>query len=304
MILITPSLAIMLAFLIPISFYLFLSLALYSKRCEFRNRFGRIGKILYNPILTSKTENSDNIQDSEAINRSLILFFVGTVVFILANILAIFYLTLIDVIQVITVDNEGVAGSVSFILLEDPFHGGWLGSLPWYGAYPMPLLGHEVPHETWEWILFVGVAWNNLVFLEGRIIEIGINLMIISLFFLVPLLLRPVRESFIPSILLFVSGTLIALRGFFGLFIKAISVVYFGAMLEMGHMSYGLLEMGAESFIQIIVTSLSLILMGLVLFTVLGIRFWKSHFKDTGISTKWFALFHISVYLSSLLLMW
>ena len=303
MILITPSLAIVLAFLIPILFYLILGMVIYSGRCKFNNKFGGFAKILNNPILTNTTENTDGIQESPAINSSLILFFVGMVVFIIANILATFYVTLIDVIQVITVDNEGIAGSVAFISLDDPFHGRWFGSLPWYGGYPMPLLGQDVPHETWEWILFVGIAWNNLVFLEGRIVDININLMIMSLFFLLPLLLRPVRESFIPSILLFVSGTLIALRGIFGLFVKTISILYFATYLEMGDMSYGLLEMGAESFIQIIVTSLSLILVGLVLFTVLGTRFWKSHFNETEISTKWFALFHILVYLSSLLLM-
>jgi hypothetical protein len=303
MILITPSLAIILAFLIPISFYLIIVLIVYSRRCEFKNRFGRIAKILSNPTFINTAEESDSIQEKTAISSSLILFFVGIIVFVIANILATFYLTLIDVIQVITVDNEGVAGSVSFISLEDPFHGTWWGSLPWYGSYPMPLLGNDVPHETWEWILFVGVAWHNFTFLDYRILDISTNLMIMSLFFLLPLLLKPVRKSFIPSILLFGSGTLIAVRGFFGLFIKGISVLYFGVTLDMGHASYGLPDMVAEVFTNVVMSSLLIILVGLLMFSVLGTKFWKSHFKERGLSTKWFALFHISIYLSSLLLM-
>ncbi len=301
MILIPPILAFVFAFLIPIFICIITGLAIRSKKRGFNDCFGTIARILYIPEAKDMARD-EGTHESSGISTSLLLMFVGIVIFTIANLLATFYLSLIDVMHVISVDNAGVVSNVSFISIEDPFHGGWWGYLPWYGGYPMPLLGQDAHHETWEWILFTGIAWNNDVFLQWRIIDINLGLIIASLFFLTPLLFKAVREAAIPSILLFLSGTLTAIRGFIGMLGKTVSILYFGGTLDMGYVSYDLAEIGTAGFVQIVMISLPVILIGLAVFSILGYFYWKSQLKERGISAKWFILFVMATYLVPLFL--
>ncbi|MHA2206957.1 MAG: hypothetical protein ACXABC_13945 [Candidatus Thorarchaeota archaeon] len=296
MILIPPILALVLAFLIPISICIITGLAIIAKRRGFNGRFGTIAKALYFPKLEGVAKDEGTHEISGA-NSSLLLLFVGIAIFIIANLLATFYLSFIDVMHVINVDNAEFVSNVSFVTIDDPFHGGWLGILPWYGGYPMPPLGLHVPHETWEWLLFTGIAWGNDVFLQSRIMVINQELLIASLFFLIPLLFRPVREAVVPSILLYLTGTLTIIRGFIGMLGKTVSVLFFGGTLDMGYMSYDLTDIGTEGFMQIVMISLPIILAGLAVFSILGYFFWKSQFKERGFSAKWFIIFVMGTYL-------
>jgi hypothetical protein len=268
-------------------------LAIISKRRGFNGRFGTIAKALYIPKVKDLARD-EGTQESSRANSSLLLLFVGIAIFIIANLLATFYLSFIDVMHVINIDNAEFVSNVSFISIDDPFHGGWLGNL-----------GLHVHHETWEWLLFTGIAWGNDVFLQSRIIVIIQELLIASLFFLIPLLFKQVREAVVPSILLFLTGTLTIIRGFIGMLGKTVLVLYFGGTLDMGYVSYDLADIGPEGFMQIMMISLPVVLVGLVVFSILGYFYWKSQFKERGFSAKWFILFVMGTYLVPLFLsMW
>jgi flagellar biosynthesis protein FliQ len=265
-------------------------LAIISKRRGFNGRFGTIAKALSIPKVKDLARG-EGTQESSRANSSLLLLFVGIAIFIIANLLATFYLSFIDVMHVINVDNAEFVSNVSFISIDDPFHGGCLGL--------------HVHHETWEWLLFTGIAWGNDVFLQSRIIVIIQELLIASLFFLIPLLFKQVREAVVPSILLFLTGTLTIIRGFIGMLGKTVLVLYFGGTLDMGYVSYDLADIGPEGFMQIMMISLPVVLVGLVVFSILGYFYWKSQLKERGFSAKWFILFVMGTYLVPLFLsMW
>jgi hypothetical protein len=257
-------------------------LAIISKRRGFNGRFGTIAKALSIPKVKDLARG-EGTQESSRANSSLLLLFVGIAIFIIANLLATFYLSFIDVMHVINIDNAEFVSNVSFI----------------------SILGLHVHHETWEWLLFTGIAWGNDVFLQSRIIVIIQELLIASLFFLIPLLFKQVREAVVPSILLFLTGTLTIIRGFIGMLGKTVLVLYFGGTLDMGYVSYDLADIGPEGFMQIMMISLPVVLVGLVVFSILGYFYWKSQFKERGFSAKWFILFVMGTYLVPLFLsMW
>jgi hypothetical protein len=280
-------------------------MTIYSRKHKYQGRFGKIAKILDGLIGIELNRDNENIQTSATRKSYFALLYLGFVIVVFANLIATFYLSLIDVVIILSNNEEGLISSVNYIVIQDPFHGGWLGSLPWYSSYPLPLFGANTFHEDWEWILFTGIGWENFVFLENIIEDINLFLLTIGVVFLLPLGIKAVRESFIPALLHFMSGILIIFRGIFGLFGESISVLYFGNTLDMGYVRYGVEEIGIERLTQITFFSFSAIIIGIVFFSIVGHFLWKSHLKTMGISSKWFLVFLSASYFSSLFaIMW
>jgi hypothetical protein len=209
----------------------------------------------------------------------LIIVYVLLALFLLGSTIAIFYQIIIDLAMVI-IDPGFVSKTWTVIVIDSPFSGGWYGSLPWYGQRFLPPAEAEVFHETWSWIFFSAGITDDATFFRGATQLILIPTILLSLLFLLPLGIKSIRESFLPSLYLFNAGMLVSTRGIFGCFGQAWNLEFNNVYIQYGLriVTGGQLQVTTE--MAVISTLLVVILALYFVFLIIGGKLWRCHYHD------------------------
>ena len=263
------------------------------KRTEEGRLNSLLSFIMRSPQTLNDLESSENL-DISSVRKQLLtvlgLVYTAIFLFLIVNILAEFYFVVGDATFPVTQGSTGALREVSKIVIETPWWSGWYGDLPWYNGYPSPLPGTDTFHNTWEWVLFTAFFVDNPVFLEVFISLLNISALIAASTFLLPLLLRRVRDSFIPSFFLLTMGIFTYIRPQLGLFAQAFAFQFEGETLQFGSMVQGGTVFVGNTAIGLMSSSLLLIILVGVIFVVVGGFLWKRHYPEKSRSHIWFML--------------
>jgi len=283
----TISQATAIAILIPIvSVTITASLYLIANRNP-SNRLGRLASILTRPI-PLKSLQSDNAESSsvnvqshlrkQLVNRYFLILLL-LVLFLVSNLLATFYHIMSDY-AINIIDPGFVSSTWMNIIIESPFNGGWYGTLPWYGDRFLPPEGAIVYHETWNWIYFSAGITDDPTFFMGATNIVLIMTSLIGLVFLLPLITKPIRNSFSQSLFFFLTGMLVSTRGIFGYFSQAWKLEYGSSYLQYGSrlVTSGQLQVTTEA--AIISNLFPIIGILCAIFVVVGGLLWKKHYPN------------------------
>ncbi len=304
--------AILLVFLIPATaIFIALLLPILKRRLKSPRLLWLLDRLMHPPSFWSPP-NATTAQDQHTSPSNghpsffscLAVLYLYIVLFILGNTFGVFYSVTADISRSVTQGGTGLPRIVNGILFQDPFHAGWTGDLPWYGVLPLPLKGMNTYHETWEWIFFVGYFAGEDFFLSMVQNIIGLTF-IAGVTFLLPLLIRNIRKSFVPSLFFFLVGMTIATRALFGCFAQALKLGYFGDTLQYGLLQVSGADIPLDVLNIVIFTLLPFVGLMFVLFPILGYVLWKQHYPGNRRSAAWFAVsVLILCCLNLLVLMW
>ena len=236
---------------------------------------------------------------NEQIVARLVIMYLILMVFLLSNIVATFNYVMADVILPVNQGSTGDLRTWSAILLNTPFSGGWLGTFPWYGNDLLPPLTVDTFHETWDWVYFLIPVSDNPNLAATLIPFLLIMPMVMGLIYLIPLARRSIRESYLPSLLLFNFGMLTVMYGMFNCF--AVSLYLLDPLASI---TYGLYTVSAASMSGIpalMVPILTLAFLGFFLiFMVLGRKLGRIHYPESQKAQRFFMMFVALTYWLSL----
>lgn len=276
----TVNQAVILAYTVPlVAFVSTILMDMYLKRTE-SGRLNSIFSFILHPFQFSKNES-----DTSDMRKHLLLFlglmYTTIFIFLMVNIIAELYFVLGDAAFPVTQGSTGATAQISKIVIENPWWSGWYGDLPWYHGYPYPLPGTSTFHNTWEWILYTAFFVDNPVFLENFIFSINVLTLLAASVYWLPLLLRRIRDSFIPSFFFLSAGIFTYIRPSFGLFAQAYSFQFEGDVLQFGAIPRGGTEFVGNTAMSLMSSSiLQIILIG-VFFIVAGGFLWKRHYDKS-----------------------
>jgi len=247
------------------------------------------------------TDGDTNRTDAKRqIVSRLAIVYLLLILFYLSNTIGVFYYVMSDVVQTMTQGSTGLSRIVSSIIIESPFEGGWVGNLPWYGFVPLPPAGVDLFHEPWNWIFFTAAGTDNTSFLMNTTADMMLNSFFFASFFLVPLLFKTIRKSFVSSLFLFTSGMAVATRFIFGLFAQAWNLLFDSAIIQFGLEQVTAGELQVITEWEIISMTLPIIIVMCVIFSIIGWKLWRSHYPDHNRSHIWFMLYVIGSFWCSL----
>jgi hypothetical protein len=193
------------------------------------------------PLNPEKEGSSDGYKEylKKQLKVRLYLVYIGVGLFILSSFVAEFYHVMSDLSMNVSQGSTGIARTWSSVAFLNPFDAGWVGSLPWYGAIPLPPAYAPIYHDPWSWAFFTDTITDNPIFFESRVQVMLLLTIIIGFVFLLPLGVRTVRESFVPSLFYFTTSLLIMSRAIFGLFAQGFSLglggsIQYGIMVVTG----------------------------------------------------------------------
>ena len=189
----------------------------------------------------------------------LLVFYSLLFIFLIANTLASFYLSIADILVDI-IDPGFITRTWSAIAIGSPFDSGWIGSLPWYGQGFLPPEGSLVYHETWTWLFFSAGITDDSSFFLGASRIIIISGPVLGLLFVLPLLHPRFRFSGLHSLFSFTTGMLISTRGIFGCFAQAWRLVFESEILQYGIRVVDIGSIGTSSLWSVLLVSGLLIL--------------------------------------------
>jgi hypothetical protein len=287
---------VLLVVLIPVSaISVALLLPVMKRRARSPRLLWLLDRLMLPPSFWSPLDASTSQEQPTSAPRKHLSFlsclaflYLCIVLFVLSNIIGVFYSVAADISRSVTQGGTGLPRIVTGVLYQDPFHGGWTGDLPWYGALPLPLKGMDTYHETWEWIFFTGYFAGEDFFLSMLQNVIGLTF-IAGVVFLLPLLVRRIRTSFVPSLVFFFVGMTTATRALFGCFAQALKLGYLGDTLQFGLLQLSGAAIPLDVLNIVIFTLLPFVGLMFVLFPVLGYVLWKQHYPGNKRSTVWFA---------------
>ncbi|MFW9768722.1 MAG: hypothetical protein ACFFEM_07845 [Candidatus Thorarchaeota archaeon] len=167
------------------------------------------------------------------------------------------------------------------VIFLSPFNAGWYGSLPW-------MSGLNTFHETWQWVYWTAAFTDNPGFLSQMNETLILFSMGVGLVFLIPLGIKRIRQSFMPSLFFFMTATMIFSKAAISSLAYAIALAYGGVELEISLISAtGAMIPGLTDFVLVLL----LMTLGMFgLFTFLGRRLWKWFYTDAA-SRKWFTVY-------------
>ncbi len=270
-----------------------------------------IEKMLKSPSIEMKNESSDvaSVEQTQLsvykIVTILSFVYLGLFLFIIGNMLGVFYTVMGDVLEAV---NQGATGDSRIILgieFLDPFNAGWTGSLPWYGSYPLPLAGTAVYHDTWEWIYFTGFLWGNSDFFNNMLNEVILFTFGVGLLFLLPLLYGPIRRSFIPSLFLFISGMYVTSTALLRCLAQIVTLGYLGDTIQFGFYEQSIVGEYSAAVPIIVGALIPYVLLFAAVFPLLGYKLWRGLYPGCRRSAAWFALYILGSYcLTFLIALW
>jgi len=237
-------------------------------------------------------EQKSHVRNQLLVRLGFIYLFVF--LFIVGNLIAQFYLVADDLLQPVSQGGTDLVRTWSSIAIYGPFVGGWKGSLPWYGVFLLPPLEGNTFHEPWKWISFTqAVSVNSSIFGETYSVLL-ITTVLTSTMFLVPLILKSVRKSLVPSLFFYTTGILIMTKSVFSCLGQSLRLM-FGETITYGIITINSSTGQLSSYLTFaaFVSSMFIIVMFLIAIA-LGRKLWRVHYQDNEISLKWF-IFAISV---------
>jgi hypothetical protein len=225
--------------------------------------------------------------------------YLGIGLFLISFIIAEFYEVLLDIQLPVTQGSTGDERIVSSLVFQSPFIAGWIGSMPWYGSFPLPL-GWGTYHESWDWIFFTAAVTDNPNFMGSVATLMLLMSFLVGSVFLAPLISKGLRKSFLSSLFFFVTGMAVLTKTTLGFLAQALVLFYgnaqlqIGALIVTGPMIPDLNEMVSWGLIFAV---------GLyILFSALGWKLWQQHYQDIK-SRLWFLGFITVSYWLGLILM-
>lgn len=217
----------------------------------------------------------------------LFFIYIGIAIFLISFMIGEFYQVIFDIVLPLTQGSTGVSRVVSSVVFQSPFSAGWVGSLPWYGALPLPGT-FGTYHEPWRWIFGTAAFTDNPLFMDTMVTIMLIFSAIVGLVFLAPLASKTIRRSFLPSMFFFMTGMTVFTKAAIDALAQACALAFFGSRIE-----FGLIVITGDmvpNLVQGILTSIPIILAMFGLFLLIGWKLWKIHYQDIE-SRKWFMLF-------------
>jgi hypothetical protein len=119
-------------------------------------------------------------------------------------------------------------------VLTSPFTGGWLGDFGWYGGSGNPPLGNVTLHDPWSfYYYFIPYVEDTLLFTASFSLMVLLP-MAVGAVFLIPLLRKSVRNAFVPSLFLYITGMLTMTSGIFRGLAEAIAVQFGQKEIQFG----------------------------------------------------------------------
>ncbi|MFX1367308.1 MAG: hypothetical protein ACFFAY_01735 [Promethearchaeota archaeon] len=246
----------------------------------------------------SEAELKDYRTDQLAVR--IAMAYIVIIVFIIASTIGVFYYVASDILIPVSQGSTGLQARISSILIATPFSGGWYGALPWYTSYPTPHYTMDLLHEPWQWVFHTAVFTDNPVFFDSKSASMILLNLICSVFFLVPLAVKSVRKSFVPSIFFLITGMLVMMRGIFGFTAMAFGLEYGSAILRIGAITYN----GSHPHgIGVLLFGVPVVLVMSLVFAFLAHKIWRVHYPENTTSSKWFVITVLLVYWGSLLVL-
>ena len=187
----------------------------------------------------------------------------------------------------------------TWIVIETPFSGGWLGSFPWYGSGGLPPSGLDIFHDPWSWLYFVAALADNPEFVTGIFPDVLVVPVIVSLIFLLPLIRKTFRESFVPSLILLMSGMLTMSSSIFRCFAQALSIEFGSGSIQFGLLVITQMDLDGLALLMMQIL-IPFILLMFLLFLLLGWKLAKIHYPEKKLSRQLFLLFTVGSYWLSL----
>jgi hypothetical protein len=258
-------------------------------------------------ILSFEDQNAaqpvSDIQKTRLRNQLLVrlgYIYLFVSLFVICNILAQFYLVADDLLQPVTQGGTDFVRTWVSITIYGPFIGGWKGSLPWYGYSLLPPLNGSTFHETWRWISFTQAVSSNSSIFGSSFSFLLITTVLTSTMFFVPLLLKSIRKSLVPSLFFYSTGVLIMTKSVFACLGQSLRLI-FGETI-----TYGVITINSTTgqllpnlHLAIVVCSALIIVMFFITI-VLGRKIWHIHYPDNEKSMRWFISAIMIVYWLSL----
>ncbi|MFX1254704.1 MAG: hypothetical protein ACFFCZ_24045 [Promethearchaeota archaeon] len=244
-----------------------------------------LGSLTPTPAVEMSEEEKKNLLNQ--LGLRLFLVYGAIVLFLGSSIIAEFYHILSDVTVLVTQGSTGLARTWSTLVIDTPFSGGWYGTFPWYGQFPFPPINLDIFHRPWGWILFTNGTTDNPQFLVDHFIGVVFRAFLFGLIFLLPLGIRAIRESFIPSLFFFTTSMFTLSRAFLGCFSQAWNLEFGAASVQIGHWTVTK-GMGQIPEMSIIFGLLPFIILIYGVFIFLGNKLWRIHYPDNQISRLWF----------------
>jgi hypothetical protein len=234
-------------------------------------------------IDTSISETSDDNPDqTQALgwrNTKVKIFFYyfGIVLFLVSFGIGEFYEVMFDLLLPVQQGSTGEYRIVTSIVFQTPYIAGWIGALPWSGLFTY--------HETWNWIFFTAGFTDNPDFLTTLVAVMFLISAGIGTVYLIPLAVKRIRHSFLPSMFFFMTGMTIFTKEAIGCLAYALALAFGNAelvysnMVTIGGMIPNLAGVLAFSFLIVFAM--------FALFILLGRKLWQTHYSDSK-SRNWF----------------
>ncbi len=257
------------------------------------------------PLNPERGESSEGYREclKRELKVRLYLAYIGIALFILSSFVAEFYHVMSDLSMPVVQGSTGIARSWSSVAFLNPFDAGWVGSLPWYGAIPLPPAYAPIYHDPWSWTYFTDSFTDNPVFFESVVLSMLGMTFIVGVVFLLPLGLRTVRNAFLPSLFYFTTSMLTMSRAIFGVFAQGLSLEI-GGSVQYGIMVVSGIDFPGLDLLQLVAVAMPIILTLFVVFLFIGRRIWQIHYPGKHQSRRWFTLcITVSYWLSLLLMM-
>ena len=243
---------------------------------------------LINP--PQNTENPDSTS-WRATKIKLFFYYLGIALFLVSFVIGEFYEVMLDLTLPISQGSTGAIREVTSIVFQTPYIAGWNGALPWSGLFTF--------HETWNWVFLTAAFTDNPAFLSSLIIVLTLLSMVFGVVFLVPLGIKSIRRSFLPSMFFYTTGMIIFSKvtiGYLGyalaLFLGNVRLDY-GMLSATGDMIPGLFNVIAIGGL------ISLAMFGL--FILIGRKLWKVHYANSEYQRGFMTYISLSFWLGLVL---
>jgi len=217
----------------------------------------------------------------------LFFVYIGIAIFVISFMIGEFYQVMIDIMLPVTQGSTGAIRVVSSVVFLSPFSAGWVGSMPWYGSFPLPGL-IDTYHEPWRWIFGTAAITDNPFFMDTMVTFMLLLSAIVGVIFLAPLASKTIRRSFFPSMFFFMTSMMVFTKSAIDAFAQACALAYFNGQIQFGH--FVITGDMMPNLVQGILVSIPIILAMFSLFSLIGWKLWKVHYPDVS-SRKWFMLF-------------
>ncbi|MGY5858646.1 MAG: hypothetical protein RTU63_04700 [Candidatus Thorarchaeota archaeon] len=217
----------------------------------------------------------------------LFFIYIGIALFLISFMFGEFYQVILDIILPVTQGSTGAERIVTSVVFQSPFSAGWVGSQPWYGAFPLPGL-IDTYHEPWRWIFATSVYTDTPFFMDTMVTIMLLFSAVVGLVFLAPLASKTIRRSFLPSLFFFMTGMTVFTKAAVEVFAHACAFAFFNARVQVGLMIVTGDMM--NNLIPGILVSIPIILAMFGFVFLVGWKLWKVHYPDLE-SRKWFMLF-------------